>query len=161
MAQDERTPLRSQSWWNGGALDVIGHRSQFRMQGFAEEEFVGRPVIGILNSWSEVAGCNAHLRQLAEHVKRGVLRAGGFPVEVPVISLGEAHVGELVERPEDIRPAIEGGKLDVTREEPLARELSDFLRAVREGGRPLVTGEDGRRALKLAERITLRMGEGV
>ena len=59
------------------------------MQGFPEESFTGRPVIGILNSWSEVAGCNAHLRDLAEHVKRGVLRAGGFPVEIPVISLGE------------------------------------------------------------------------
>ena len=89
MAHDERRPLRSQSWWDGGALDLIGHRSQFRMQGFPEETFLGRPVIGILNSWSEVAGCNAHLRELAEHVKRGVLRAGGFPVEVPTISLGE------------------------------------------------------------------------
>ena len=59
------------------------------MQGFPEDAFLGRPIIGILNSWSEVAGCNAHLRELAEHVKRGVLRAGGFPVEVPVISLGE------------------------------------------------------------------------
>ena len=58
-------------------------------RGIPEESFTGRPVIGILNSWSEVAGCNAHLRDLAEHVKRGVLRAGGFPVEVPVISLGE------------------------------------------------------------------------
>jgi L-arabonate dehydrase len=82
-------PLRSQSWWDGGALDVIGHRSQFRMQGFPDETFTGRPVIGILNSWSEVAGCNAHLRDLAEHVKRGVLRGGGFPVEIPVPSLGE------------------------------------------------------------------------
>ena len=89
MASDERRALRSQSWWEGGDLDLIGHRSQFRMQGYPEESFTGRPVIGILNSWSEVAGCNAHLRDLAEHVKRGVLRAGGFPVEVPVISLGE------------------------------------------------------------------------
>ncbi|HEY7968413.1 MAG TPA: IlvD/Edd family dehydratase [Candidatus Limnocylindrales bacterium] len=89
MAPDQRGALRSQSWWEGGALDLIGHRSQFRMQGYPEESFLGRPVIGILNSWSEVAGCNAHLRDLAEHVKRGVLRAGGFPVEVPVISLGE------------------------------------------------------------------------
>ena len=89
MAHDEPTALRSDSWWDTGALDLIGHRSQFRMQGFPEESFQGRPVIGILNSWSEVAGCNAHLRELAEHVKRGVLRAGGFPVEVPVISLGE------------------------------------------------------------------------
>jgi L-arabonate dehydrase len=89
VAHDDRRPLRSQSWWDAGPLDLIGHRSQFRMQGFPEEAFTGRPVIGILNSWSEVAGCNAHLRELADHVKRGVLRAGGFPVEVPVISLGE------------------------------------------------------------------------
>jgi L-arabonate dehydrase len=89
VAHDGRTALRSQSWWDGGPLDLIGHQSQFRMQGFPEEAFRGRPIIGILNSWSEVAGCNAHLRELAEQVKRGVLRAGGFPVEVPVISLGE------------------------------------------------------------------------
>jgi dihydroxy-acid dehydratase len=89
MAGDARATLRSGSWWDTGDLDLIGHRSQFRMQGFPEEAYVGRPIIGILNSWSEVAGCNAHLRDLAEHVKRGVLRAGGFPVEVPVISLGE------------------------------------------------------------------------
>jgi dihydroxy-acid dehydratase len=85
----EAGPLRSQSWWDTGHLDLIGHRSQFRMQGYPEETFVDRPIIGIVNSWSEVAGCNAHLRDLAEHVKRGVLRAGGFPVEVPAISLGE------------------------------------------------------------------------
>ena len=89
MAPDDERALRSSSWWDAGALDRIGHVSQFRMQGYPEESFVGRPVIGILNSWSEVAGCNAHLRDLAEHVKRGVLRAGGFPVEIPVISLGE------------------------------------------------------------------------
>jgi L-arabonate dehydrase len=89
VAHDDPTTRRSQSWWDAGPLDLIGHRSQFRMQGYPEEAFTGRPIIGILNSWSEVAGCNAHLRDLAEHVKRGVLRAGGFPVEVPVISLGE------------------------------------------------------------------------
>ena len=89
VANDAEAPLRTQAWWDAADLDLLGHRSQFRMQGFAEEGFVGRPVIGILNSWSEVAGCNAGLRDVAEHVKRGVLRAGGFPVEVPVISLGE------------------------------------------------------------------------
>ena len=89
MTGDGQATLRSRSWWETGDLDLIGHRSQFRMQGFPEEAYVGRPIIGILNSWSEVAGCHAHLRDLAEHVKRGVLRAGGFPVEVPVISLGE------------------------------------------------------------------------
>ncbi|HET7029125.1 MAG TPA: IlvD/Edd family dehydratase [Candidatus Limnocylindrales bacterium] len=85
----DKEPLRSQSWWDGGALDVIGHRSQFRQQGFPEETFAGRPIIGILNSWSEVAGCNNNLRDLAERVKRGVLRGGGFPVEIPIPSLGE------------------------------------------------------------------------
>jgi L-arabonate dehydrase len=89
VARNGHEALRSASWWDAGALDLIGHRSQFRMQGYPEETFTDRPIIGILNSWSEVAGCNAHLRDLAEHVKRGVLRAGGFPVEVPVISLGE------------------------------------------------------------------------
>ena len=89
MTRDERTVRRSQSWWDGGDLDVIGHRSQFRQQGFPEETFVGRPVIGILNSWSEVAGCNGNLRDLAERVKRGVIRGGGFPVEIPIPSLGE------------------------------------------------------------------------
>jgi dihydroxy-acid dehydratase len=81
--------LRSKAWFEAGDLDGLGHRSTFRMQGFPEESFTGRPVIGILNSWSEVVGCNGHLRELADHVKRGVLQAGGFPVEVPVISLGE------------------------------------------------------------------------
>src|SRR4029078_12860887 len=89
VAPDDGRALRSTSWWDTGALDRIGDLSQFRMQGFPEESFIGRPVIGILNSWSEVAGCNAHLRELAEHVKRGVLRAGGLPVAVPGTSLGE------------------------------------------------------------------------
>ncbi|MBX3028974.1 MAG: dihydroxy-acid dehydratase [Chloroflexi bacterium] len=89
MTESSRSQSRSREWFEAGDLDGLGHRSTFRMQGFPEESFTGRPVIGIIDSWSEVVGCNAHLRELAEHVKRGVLRAGGFPVEVPVISLGE------------------------------------------------------------------------
>ena len=58
-------------------------------QGFPHDQFDGRPVIGICNTWSEVTPCNAHFRELAEHVKRGVLDAGGFPLEFPVMSLGE------------------------------------------------------------------------
>lgn len=81
--------LRSQSWFAAKGLDGLGHRSAFRMQGYDPESFVGRPLVGIINSWSEAVGCNAHLRDLAEHVKRGVLTAGGFPVELPVMSLGE------------------------------------------------------------------------
>jgi predicted dehydrogenase len=72
----------------------------------------------------------------------------------------EVEMYRLV-RGEAVRPGIEGGKLDVPREEPLVRELSDFLGAVREGRQPLVTGQDGRRALDLAQRITERMAAGV
>jgi predicted dehydrogenase len=72
----------------------------------------------------------------------------------------EVEMYRLV-RGTDVRPGIEGGKLEVTREEPLVRELSDFLGAVREGRQPMVTGQDGRRALELAQRITDRMAAGV
>jgi predicted dehydrogenase len=72
----------------------------------------------------------------------------------------EVEVYRLV-RGVDVRPGIQGGKLDVPREEPLVRELADFLGAVREGRQPLVTGQDGRRALELAQRITERMAAGV
>jgi L-arabonate dehydrase len=65
------------------------HRSWMRAQGFSDEVFDGRPVIGICNTWSELTPCNAHLRRLAESVKRGVWQAGGFPLEFPVMSLGE------------------------------------------------------------------------
>ncbi|HEY6571019.1 MAG TPA: IlvD/Edd family dehydratase [Candidatus Limnocylindrales bacterium] len=83
------TERRTQAWFDAGRLDGLGHRAQFRMQGRPDDAFMGRPIIGIINSWSEVAGCNAHMRELATHVREGVLRAGGFPVEIPVISLGE------------------------------------------------------------------------
>ena len=65
------------------------HRSYLKAEGFSDTIFDGRPVVGICNSWSELNNCNAHLRQLAEAVKRGVWSAGGFPLEFPVISLGE------------------------------------------------------------------------
>ena len=81
--------LRSQEWF--GRKDKLGliHRSWMRAEGFPGSVFDGKPVIGICNSWSELANCNAHLRQVAEAVKRGVWAAGGFPLEFPTISLGE------------------------------------------------------------------------
>src|SRR2546428_1155294 len=81
--------LRSREWF--GKLDRWGlaHRAWLRAEGFSERVFQGKPVIGICNSWSELTNCNAHLRQVAEAVKRGVWSAGGFPVEFPTISLGE------------------------------------------------------------------------
>ncbi len=84
-----RRTLRSQDWF--GRKDKLGfiHRSWMKAEGFPQSAFEGKPVIGICNSWSELNNCNAHLRQVAEAVKRGVWAAGGFPLEFPTISLGE------------------------------------------------------------------------
>src|SRR3989440_7832780 len=82
-------PLRSRNWFGRKELDGFASRSWLKTEGFSDLMFDGRPVIGIGNSWSELTNCNAHLRQVAEAVKRGVLSAGGFPLEFPTISLGE------------------------------------------------------------------------
>ncbi len=86
------TKRRSQHWY--GKLDKDGfiHRSWMKNQGFPDHVFDGRPIIGICNTWSELTPCNSGLRDLAEAVKRGVWEAGGFPVEFPVMSLGETQM---------------------------------------------------------------------
>ena len=83
------TKYRSSDWF--GKTDKMGfiYRSWMKNQGFPEDMFDGRPVIGICNTWSELTPCNAHLRDIAEVVKRGVYEAGGFPLEFPIMSLGE------------------------------------------------------------------------
>ena len=81
--------LRSQEWYGGTSRDVIYHRGWLKNQGHPHDLFDGRPVIGILNTWSDLTPCNGHLRELAEKVKAGVWEAGGFPVEVPVFSASE------------------------------------------------------------------------
>jgi dihydroxy-acid dehydratase len=81
---------RSSEWLDRHDLDGFLHRSWLKSTGVSDETFRGRPVIGICNSWSELVNCNVHLRGLAQAVKRGVLQAGGFPLEFPVISLGES-----------------------------------------------------------------------
>ncbi|MBI4636341.1 MAG: dihydroxy-acid dehydratase [Candidatus Rokubacteria bacterium] len=81
--------LRSRNWFGRTDLDGFVHRSWLKTEGFSDLVFDGRPVIGIANSWSELTNCNAHLRQVADAVKRGVWSAGGFPLEFPTISLGE------------------------------------------------------------------------
>ena len=81
--------LRSEAWFGPRDLEGFLHRSGLKNQGWDEESFAGKPVIGIANSLSEATHCNAHLRVVAEHVKRGVIAAGGFPLEFPTISLGE------------------------------------------------------------------------
>ena len=81
--------LRSTAWFGLQDRDGFIHRSWMKNQGLPDHLFDGRPVIGICNTWSELTPCNAHFRRLAEHVKRGVYEAGGFPLEFPVMSLGE------------------------------------------------------------------------
>ncbi len=81
--------LRSQKWYGGTSRDTIYHRGWLKNQGYPDDMFDGRPIIGILNTWSDLTPCNGHLRELAEKVKAGVWEAGGFPVEVPVFSASE------------------------------------------------------------------------
>ncbi|TDO95813.1 IlvD/Edd family dehydratase [Marinomonas balearica] len=91
-APQPKKELRSKQWY--GKLDKDGfiHRSWMKNQGLPDHSFDGRPIIGICNSWSELTPCNAHLRELAEYVKRGVWEAGGVPLEFPVMSLGETQM---------------------------------------------------------------------
>src|SRR5579875_797613 len=89
-----KTPeeLRSYRWFGAGrmaGLRQFGHRSRMRQLGIAAEEHLGKPLIAILNTWSEMNPCHMHLRERAAQVKRGVLEAGGYPIEVPVATLSE------------------------------------------------------------------------
>jgi dihydroxy-acid dehydratase len=109
--------LRSAQWFGKADKDGFAHRSWMRNQGLPSHVFDGRPVIGICNTWSELNPCNAHFRRIAEHVKRGVWEMGGFPVEFPVFSTGEAML-----RPTamlfrnlasmDVEEAIRGNPMD-------------------------------------------------
>jgi len=81
--------LRSAAWFSRTGKDGFIYRAWFKKQGIPQDELTGKPIIGICNTWSELTPCNAHFRELAESVKRGVLEQGGFPVEFPVMSLGE------------------------------------------------------------------------
>jgi L-arabonate dehydrase len=85
----DKKELRSRGWFGKTGKDGFIYRAWMKNQGFPADEFEGRPVIGICNTFSELTPCNAHFRELAESVKRGVWEAGGFPLEFPVMSLGE------------------------------------------------------------------------
>jgi dihydroxy-acid dehydratase len=89
MAEKKKPALRSVQWF--GRQDIYGfiYRSWVKNRGIPQDQFDGRPVIGICNTYSELVPCNSHFRTIAEHVKAGVLEAGGFPLEFPVMSLGE------------------------------------------------------------------------
>src|SRR5437764_6567674 len=84
--------LRSAEWFGTTDKNGFMYRSWMRNQGIPDHEFQGKPIIGICNTWSELTPCNAHFRKIAEHVKRGVFEAGGFPVEFPVFSNGESNL---------------------------------------------------------------------
>src|SRR5439155_12294232 len=84
--------LRRRDWFGKNDRWGLAHRAWLRAEGFSSRDFQNKPVIGICNSWSELNNCNAHLRTVAEAVKRGVLAAGGFPLEFPTISLGEVYM---------------------------------------------------------------------
>lgn len=91
MSDSLRDPksLRSWRWFGPDDLRSFGHRSRLKGMGFDDIDYKDRPIIGLLNTWSDLNTCHSHFRERAEEIKRGVLQAGGFPVEVPVMSLGE------------------------------------------------------------------------
>ncbi|MFJ3047967.1 IlvD/Edd family dehydratase [Herbaspirillum chlorophenolicum] len=90
--KDKSRKLRSASWFGTADKNGFMYRSWMKNQGIPDHEFQGKPVIGICNTWSELTPCNAHFRKIAEHVRRGIIEAGGFPVEFPVFSNGESNL---------------------------------------------------------------------
>ncbi|MEQ8334627.1 L-arabinonate dehydratase [Nisaea sp.] len=89
MARKSYEELRSYRWYGVDDLRSFGHRSRAKQMGYAREDWAGKPVIAIINTWSDINPCHTHFRDRAEEVKRGVWQAGGFPVEMPAISLSE------------------------------------------------------------------------
>jgi L-arabonate dehydrase len=92
MSQSPKRALRSAAWFGSADKNGFMYRSWMKNQGIPDHEFQGKPIIGICNTWSELTPCNAHFRKIAEHVKRGISEAGGFPVEFPVFSNGESNL---------------------------------------------------------------------
>jgi dihydroxy-acid dehydratase len=90
----KKTPeeLRSARWFGGENLRSFGHRSRAKQMGYAAEDFEGKPVIGIINTWSDLTTCHSHFRTRADEVKRGVWQAGGFPVELPAMPVNETFM---------------------------------------------------------------------
>jgi len=117
MTQSRKTPLRSTQWFGTADKNGFMYRSWMKNQGIPAHEFDGRPIIGICNTWSELTPCNAHFRKIAEHVKRGVYEAGGFPVEFPVFSNGESNLRPTAMLTRnlaamDVEEAIRGNPID-------------------------------------------------
>jgi dihydroxy-acid dehydratase len=92
MPKKKLQDLRSQRWFGATDLRSFGHRSRTLQMGYAREDFLGKPVIGIINTWSDLAQCHSHFPERVEDIKRGIWQAGGFPVELPAMSLSEQFV---------------------------------------------------------------------
>ena len=92
MTRKKPEELRSHRWFGVQDLRAFGHRSRIKQIGFDAPDYAGKPVIGIINTWSDVNHCHTHFKQRVEDVKRGVFQAGGFPLELPAISLAEPIV---------------------------------------------------------------------
>lgn len=113
----KKKALRSAAWFGTTDKNGFMYRSWMKNQGIPDHEFDGRPIIGICNTWSELTPCNAHFRKIAEHVKKGVLEAGGFPVEFPVFSNGESNLRPTAMLTRnlasmDVEEAIRGNPID-------------------------------------------------
>ncbi|ARG36962.1 IlvD/Edd family dehydratase [Acinetobacter baumannii] len=109
--------LRSAAWFGTTDKNGFMYRSWMKNQGIPDHEFQGKPIIGICNTWSELTPCNAHFRKIAEHVKKGVLEAGGYPVEFPVFSNGESNLRPTAMFTRnlasmDVEEAIRGNPID-------------------------------------------------
>ena len=94
MSHPRKTPeqLRSARWFAPDDLRGFGHRSRLMQLGYDPDDWVGRPVIGIVNTWSDLNPCHAHFKARVEDIKRGVHQAGGFPVELPAITMSETFM---------------------------------------------------------------------
>ncbi|MBF9226086.1 dihydroxy-acid dehydratase [Acinetobacter baumannii] len=109
--------LRSAAWFGTTDKNGFMYRSWMKNQGMPDHEFQGKPIIGICNTWSELTPCNAHFRKIAEHVKKGILEAGGYPVEFPVFSNGESNLRPTAMFTRnlasmDVEEAIRGNPID-------------------------------------------------
>ena len=89
MSERDPATLRSYRWYGPDSLRAFGHRSRARQSGFGDGDFHGKPVIGILNTWTDLNSCHMHFKSTVESIKRGVLQGGGLPMEIPVMSCGE------------------------------------------------------------------------
>ncbi|MEQ9139253.1 MAG: dihydroxy-acid dehydratase, partial [Thalassobaculum sp.] len=89
MARKRYEDLRSYRWYGADDLRSFGHRSRTLQMGYDRADWSGKPVIAVINTWSEINPCHTHFKDRAEEVKRGIWQAGGFPVELPAISLSE------------------------------------------------------------------------